>query len=204
VANPSTALRASWSQVIVIGAGFALGAFAYPKLPGEYRVMTAFLLPTMAAVTCAIFQNILARDRDRQRDPNVARTYDAIAFWILLFVVSLHGVVLDGLVNRRTLPARLTPVLLGLALMLIGNLLPRTRPNLVFGIRPSRALNDRGVWMAVNRAAGYIAVALGTVIFLTGALLPPGTIVLQVVSIAAVVSALLLVIYWRRIRHARS
>jgi uncharacterized membrane protein len=190
------------THVIVIAAGFAAGAVAYPRLPGDYRGMTAFLLPTMAAITYGIVRSILSRDRDRQRDPIVARTYDAIAFWILLFVVALHAVVLDGLMHARALPARLTPVLLGLALMMVGNLLPRTRPNLAFGIRSARALDDRGVWMTLNRRAGYVAVVLGFVIALAGALLPPGMIVLQVVSVAVIAAACALVAVWVKTSNA--
>lgn len=186
----------------VIAAGFIAGALAYPHLPGEYRGMTAFLLPLTAATTYAILQNLLRRTHQRDREAHAVRTYDAIALWILLFLVMLHGVVLDGLLNARALPARLTPVLLGLALIMIGNLLPRTRPNLVFGIRSARALNDRGVWMTINRQAGYVAVALGAVMFLSGALLPPGKLVMQIVSVATLVAAGVFGLLWRR--HGRA
>jgi uncharacterized membrane protein len=43
----------------------------------------------------------------------------------------------------------------------VGNLLPRTRPNLALGIRTARTLSDRRLWMLTHRVGGYVVVAVG-------------------------------------------
>lgn len=58
------------------------------------------------------------------------------------------------------------PALLGLPLIGIGNLLPRTRPNLAIGIPATGTLADRELWTRIHRTAGYLVVALGGVILL--------------------------------------
>ena len=49
----------------------------------------------------------------------------------------------------------------GIALAVIGNVVPRLGPNLALGIRTGRTLSDRRSWMATHRVAGYAGVAVG-------------------------------------------
>ncbi len=72
-------------------------------------------------------------------------------------------------VNVVRVVAHGVPVMLGLALIVIGNLLPRLRPNLVIGIRTSRTLADRA--MGANEPdRGYAAVGAGASFLLAGLL----------------------------------
>ena len=79
-------------------------------------------------------------------------------------------------------------------LISVGNLLPRTRPNLAIGIRTKRTLSDRACWMRTHRDAGYLVVACGFVLVLSAIAVPkpvgPGMILL--VGPAAVVGTWLL------------
>ena len=132
------------------------------------------------------------------------RTFDAIVFRVVLFIGALHGTVLIGLLGRglvgRTGPLvpRLAPVLLGVGLMAIGNLLPRVRPNVAIGIRTSRTLRDRHAWLRVNRRGGYVAVALGFSIVATALLVPPGPRIAAVVGAIGMLGVAVLVPWtWR-------
>ena len=69
------------------------------------------------------------------------------------------------------LGTRLVVVLFGSVFIAIGNLLPRTRPNLALGIRTSRTLSDRAFWIRLHRTCGYLSVALGVVIVVAGVLI---------------------------------
>src|SRR5438034_9339677 len=199
-------------NLIVIAIGYMVGGAAYAKLPAPVdgflplplaRPAIAFLLPTAAAVTYALLRVISLRDPIRRGDSTVAITYDAILFRIVLFVIGLHAIVLAGLLGATALAASGVPMLLGLVLVGVGNLLPRTRPNVVIGIRTSRTLADPLVWMRMNRVAGYVAVGLGTVLAASAALLAPGPKVRDVVSAAALAGAALLVVcYWSYSRPA--
>ena len=64
--------------------------------------------------------------------------------------------------------AHAVPVMFGLTLIVIGNLLPRFRPNVVIGIRTARTLNDRAAWAHTNRIAGYATVGAGVMFLLAG------------------------------------
>src|SRR5262249_50019258 len=97
--------------------------------------------------------------------------------------------------------ARIVPVLLGSALAIVGNQLPRLRPNLAIGIRTRQARENPVVWARVNRAAGYIAVALGLSIVLCPLTIPPGPAVPAAISICGFVAlAGLCTSYWQAIR----
>jgi uncharacterized membrane protein len=71
----------------------------------------------------------------------------------------------------------------------VGNLLPRTRPNLAIGIRTRRTLADRAAWATAHRLLEYIVVACG-VVTVVGALAVPrpvGPLMIFLVGPAALV-----------------
>ena len=88
----------------------------------------------------------------------------------------------------------------GMALIAIGNLLPRTRPNLVIGIRTSGTLADRTLWMRTHRILGYIVVACGLAIIVAAIGVPPpvGPLVVLGVGPVAALCIPAVVFYARR------
>ena len=167
----------------------------------------AFLLPTTAALIYTLVRRVWERDLIRDRDEAFEPSYEAIVFAVVLFVVAIHLLVLGALTGA--LPAhriwfvRAMIVLFGLFVARIGNLLPRTRPNLALGIRTPRTLASRRLWMQTHRTAGYVAVALGAVFVLSGAFLSKQAI--ESVMGPAVLSAavLLLVSHYRYSRSGQ-
>jgi hypothetical protein len=148
---------------------------AYNGQPLRQQILTIFLLPITASVI-----HFLLRSLQRRRgggaaaDPTPDPAVQAIVFWVLLFLIGVHGMVLAVLVGVRAVQpwaSRAVVMLLGLTLMAIGNLLPRTRPNIALGIRTSRTLTDRRLWMLTHRAGGYLCVAVGMVTAFSGAFL---------------------------------
>jgi uncharacterized membrane protein len=124
-----------------------------------------------------------------------------------VFVMAVHGAVLLavlGLLSGRWWAAQLVPLMLGFTMISIGNLLPRTRPNLAIGIRTRLTLSDRALWMRVHRWAGYMAVAGGAVIVLSAITVPrpigPGMVLL--VGPAALAGTCVLVRLSRNTEHA--
>jgi uncharacterized membrane protein len=185
---------------------FIVSSFAYARLPPATvdRAFIAFFLPVAAVAIVALMRVVTVREPVYRGNQTPGHTYDAIVFRIVLFVGALHGLVLFGLLGHRPLDRvgqvvpRLVPFLLGIALMVIGNLLPRIRPNAAIGIRTTRTLSNRDAWLRVNRRAGYVAVALGIAIVLTALLVPPGTRVAAVVGVAGMVAAVALTAWtWR-------
>ncbi len=182
-----------WRTNIVIAAGYALGAAAVraglpeqmpPSLtaPGlgtfwAGGVLAAFLLPTAVLITDGLLRALCARHPvEAGTARHVVPVYDAIMFRFVAFVIGIHAMVLAallGLLHGREWANHLVPVMLGLTMISIGNLLPRVRPNLAIGIRTPLTLSDRDVWTRTHRSAGYLIVALGVVIVVSALAVPP-------------------------------
>jgi hypothetical protein len=198
-------LRAGRRFLVVVAAAYVAGIAAYPYLPGPApgvaRPLIAFLLPTTGALTYLLVRRVWERDPFRDRDEAFAPSYEAIVFAIVLFIVAIHLLVLAALTGALPVPRawlmRATIVLVGLLVVRIGNLLPRTRPNLALGIRTPRTITDRRFWMQIHRIAGYVAVCLGVLFVVSGAFLSKQA--MESVMGPAVLSAavLLLVSHYR-------
>jgi hypothetical protein len=186
---------------LVIVAGYALGAAAlWAGLPEQippswslsglgtfwFGPMVAFLLPTAIAMTDVLLRGLCDRHPVGEANSrNVLAIYDAIMLRFMVFVIGVHALMLAGLLGLlrgREWAGQIVPVMLGLTMIGIGNLLPRTRPNLAIGIRTRRTLSDRDVWTRTHRSAGYLMVALGVVIVVSALAVPapigPGMILL--------------------------
>ena len=200
------AAHADSRPLATVAALYVISAVAYARLPPATvnRAFIAFLLPTAAGAIYVLMRLLAAHDHVRRGNGTFSRTDAAIVLRAVVFIGALHGTVLIGLLGRglldRTGPLvpRLAPVLLGAALMAIGNLLPRVRPNVAIGIRTSRTLRDRGAWLRVNRRAGYVTVALGFTIVVAALLVPPGPRVAAVVGGSGILAVVMLIAWiWR-------
>jgi uncharacterized membrane protein len=148
--------------------------------------MAAFLLPTALVVIDVLLRDLCVRHPIDESDaPTTLAVYDAIMLRFTVFVAGVHGAVLLaalGLLSGRRWAAELVPLMLGFTMIGIGNLLPKTRPNLAIGIRTRLTLSDRALWMRVHRWAGYLTVGCGAVIVLSAIAVPrpvgPGMILL--------------------------
>ena len=182
----------------LIGLTYLASALLYSRLPEPYcgpgcgmplaRPLIAFALPTAMAVVVGGLGLLWMRDPIRDRDAHTESTYDAIIAMVVFLILGIHALVLIALTTELQrdvvqIGARAVPVIFGLTLIVIGNLLPRLRPNLVIGIRTARTLADRGVWARVNRTAGYAAVFAGSSFVLGGLL--PGLPVMEFATVAA-------------------
>ena len=203
-----------WITHSAILVGYVLGIVAlYSGLPTEIppswtasngdvlwlgASMVAFLLPTAVAVTDILLRDLCIRHPIQHSTVNVLAILDAIMARVTVFVVGVHATVLAGLLgllSGREWAAQVVPLMLGATMISVGNLLPRTRPNLAIGIRTHRTLSDRALWIKTHRSASYIVVACGVVIVLSAIAVPrpvgPGMILL--VGPAALVGTWLLV-----------
>jgi uncharacterized membrane protein len=185
--------------IALVGLTYLISGLLYSRIPEPYcgpgctmslaRPLIAFAFPTAMAVVVGGLGLVWKRDPIRDRDVHTESTYDAIIATVVFLILALHVLVLLVLITDLQrdvvrIGARVVPVLFGLTLVVIGNLLPRLRPNLVIGIRTSRTLSDRSAWARVNRTAGYAAVFAGCAFVLGGLL--PGLPVMEFATLAAV------------------
>lgn len=202
-------------SLIVVAAGYLAGLYLYFRLPStaayaanpefwslrSSRVLLALLLPSAAAAIYALIRVVWARDPIRDRDESFEPTYDAIVFAVMTFITAIHFMVVVTVAGAGWPPpdwlSRGTIVLFGVLIVRVGNLLPRTRPNLALGLRTSRTLGDRQLWMHVHRVGGYVAVALGLVCVVSGALFPKHLIEASVGSAFGVAMIVLAIMFLR-------
>ena len=184
--------------VAAIAVAYLVSLASWPRIPepfcgpgcsmGLARPLIAFALPTAILVVVACLGVLWNRDQIRDRDAHAESAYHAVIRTVVFFVLGLHLAILFALTSRLhpdvvKAVAHAVPVMFGLALIVIGNLLPRFRPNLVVGIRTARTLSDRTVWAHTNRAAGYATVGSGAAFSLAGLL--PSLPVMEFAAVAA-------------------
>ena len=201
-------------SIALLVIGYLVGLLAYPKLPGPFldeslsaRILVAFTLPTTALVIYTLFGSLWRHDRVRSGNGAFESTYHAIVLRVLLFILALHVLVMIELTDamntlgRRVSAGRAVVVLLGAVLVGIGNLLPRTRPNVAIGVRTARTLTNTQLWQHVHRAGGYATVGLGTVIAVTGLVFTHEALG-AVVGTAALFAAMTVFVAYRKYARA--
>jgi uncharacterized membrane protein len=202
-------------HIALIAVAFLTSIGLYSRIPDPYcgpgctmglaRPMIAFVLPAALAVVVVGLGVLWKRDTIRDRDAHMDATYGAIITAVLFLILGVHLAVLFALTSRLQVNvvrvvAHGVPLMLGLTLIVVGNLLPRLRPNLVIGIRTARTLSDRGAWSRANRAAGYATVSLGTAFVLAGLL--PNLPVLEFATAAVI--GITTMLAWKSWRERRA
>jgi uncharacterized membrane protein len=196
--------------LILLGFGFVASLVAYSHALGPYltfegegpigQILTLFLFPITATVIYYLIGSLRASRAGLPADPAAEAALNSIVLCILLFLISVHLIVLGVLLQlQAVLPwaSRGVVVLVGLTLIAVGNLLPRTRPNVALGIRTSRTLVDRQLWMSTHRAGGYVAVSVGVVTVVSGLFLPrPHAAAFPGIAFLAGVG-IIVVCYWK-------
>lgn len=157
-------------RAAVIAAAFLIAVLVFLRLPAPLplfqRLVDAFFLPAAALVLILIFKRVAAKDPRRE---NYARFHSTFELLLDVTVVVLFGLqlLLHGwlIVFHRLGPkpglALVPTTLAGLALVVVGNVLPRVRPNSAVGIRTPWTLRDERTWTRVHRIGGYLLVGLG-------------------------------------------
>src|SRR2546427_12706726 len=196
-------LAVGFSVSIVVSSTFFGPHVAYDGQPLVQQILTIFLLPTTASVIYLVFRSLQRRQLMLADAIPADAAVQTIIFWILLFLISVHVMVLAVLIGVRAIQpwaSRAVVMLLGLTLMAIGNLLPRTRPNVALDIRTSRTLTDRDLWMLIHRGAGYMCVAVGVVTGLAAAFLS-GPKVSALSAGAVLAGGAIMFVYYQRVSH---
>ena len=200
---------ANWTPFAVIAVGFLGSLIWYPDLPAAAplaRWLIALALPTAATITYLILRGLWAEattDRGSETDRFAEVIHKTIALYVVLFITAIHMLVLLNLTGAewlRSVGSRLVVALFGGVLIAIGNLLPRTRPNLAIGIRTARTLADRSLWIRLHRTCGRVAVVFGAVLMISG-LSVNASMLGVIVGVAGPASIVWLAMSYRRESH---
>ena len=170
-------------RYVLIGAGFVVSVILFIRLPalgvrgGSFdgwpfagwtwpRFSTSFLLPFAALAIVLIFKSLAKRDPFRANYVKFRRAYDLfLDFAVLLVFVTYLLIILSNLMVPQGLVGHWVQYIptsfIGVLLVVIGNALPRLRPNSSMGVRTRWTLADPSVWMKTHRASGYLLVVFG-------------------------------------------
>lgn len=100
------------------------------------------------------------------------KSYDTIVLSVVMLVLGVHVAIIAGALGYTAAATRIIPVVLGVSLVMMGNVIPRLRPNWVAGVRISRTLEDPQLWRSTHRAFGTAFVASGLLTIVVTLLAP--------------------------------
>jgi uncharacterized membrane protein len=190
-----------WLPLVLVAGSLAFSAVVYPRLPdrmpvhwgfdGEIdrygsRVEGAFLLPVVMLAIWALMRWLPTIDPRRANYAKFQDTYDLVITSALGLFTAMHVAIVGTALGWPLSIGRLAPALVGLLFVVLGNSLPRARPNWWFGIRTPWTLSNDRVWMRTHRVGGYLLLGAGLVFLVAAALPSPWTFG---VAIAAAIAA---------------
>jgi uncharacterized membrane protein len=158
--------------------------------PDNYagRIWGAFLLPLTALGIYLLFLVIPSLDPKRANYEKFAGTYHLLRVVFVLYMVFLQGITLYAIIlGGEQLNNNLVLLTVAVLFIIIGNYMPRMRPNWFVGIRTPWTLSSEEVWRRTHRLGGQVFVVAG---FLMGlaAFLPAAWSFIVVIA-AAIISA---------------
>jgi uncharacterized membrane protein len=170
-----------WIPVLIIAAAIIASAVVYPKLPlsvpthwdmvgrpngWSSRLWGAWVMPIFLVALWALMRVLPAIDPRGSNYAKFGDAFEAIIVSIMLFMFGLHIIILRAALGLPVAMQRVLPVGVGVLFVVIGNLLPRARPNWFVGIRTPWTLSSDRVWEKTHRFGGHVFVAGGIVIVL--------------------------------------
>lgn len=140
-----------------------------------------FLVTYLVAMAVIFYDN-----RNRQQSTKVIRMVLWIVPGITLFYNGIARWISVGM-NKENLLLAVTYVVTGALFMIMGNYLPKVKPNRTIGIRVVWALQDEENWNATHRFSGKIWMAAGLACMICG--LFSDSMAAMILFIAAIAAA---------------
>jgi immunity protein, SdpI family len=191
-----------WLAPVFILLTVAFTASVYSRLPARMpvhwgvggnvnrygsRAEGALLMPFLMIGLWLLLRFLPHIDLRRANYATFADTYDLIANSLIGLFAVMHVAFVGSALGWPISVDRVVPALVGVQFLILGNALPRARPNWWFGIRTPWTLSSDRVWMRTHRVAGYLLAAAG-ILLLTAAALPSAwTFTLGVAAIGVAV-----------------
>jgi uncharacterized membrane protein len=118
------------------------------------------------------------------------KSYDIVIFAITLVMIAVGWIIVAAATNIEFDVVMISSILVGALFVVLGNVMPRFRPNYTLGIRTPWALADEETWRKTHRMGGYAFIGMG-LCFIVPPFLPVAGIVKW--SVALSLFAILLV-----------
>jgi uncharacterized membrane protein len=204
-----------WIPLLIVAVAVIASAVVYPNLPVTVtkhwdmlgrpngwgsRVWGAWVSPIVMLLLWALTRVLPTIDPRGANYAKFGGTFEAIVISILLYMLGLHLIILRASLGYPVAMQRVLPIGVGILLVLIGNLLPRARPNWFIGIRTPWTLSSDRVWEKTHRVGGRAFVAGGLAILIAALVAPQWAhyVLVAVVVVCSLGAVLYSYIAWRR------
>lgn len=210
--------RMNLAAIVVFGAIAAIATAALQRLPagtqlpvhwnaggqadGFADAQRALFMPAVLAAAISLVMAVLPRIEPMQQRLSQSASLYRTSWAGLLGMMVLTECVIAAPAFGLWLPATLHLAAGGVLLMVIGNVLPKSRPGFFLGIRTPWTLTDPDNWVATHRL-GARTMILGGVMIVGAAVLPIDPAARQALVISGIAVAVLPPIvfswwFWRR------
>ena len=204
-----------WIPLLIVVAAVVASLLVYPTLPARVvthwdikgnpngwssRFWGAWLMPVFLAAVWGFMRVMPAIDPKGRNYAKFGSAFEGIIISIMVFLLGLHIIVLRSAMGYPVAMQRVLPLGMGALFVVMGNLLPRARPNWFVGIRTPWTLSSDRVWEKTHRFGGKIFVAGGLLILLAALFAPQWAHITLFLIVAACAAAVLIYSYveWRR------
>jgi uncharacterized membrane protein len=182
-------------SAIVVAILFIVSAWAWTQLPADAQVpihwdidgtpdgfasktIGLLLLPLITAGVAALFWIIPIIEPRRANILKSEKAYTAIWLGIVLLLAAVDLVAVAAAMGSGLNVSTIVPIGVGALFILIGNYLPKVRPNYMVGIRTPWTLTSDLSWDRTHRVGGRLFVVEGIAFILFGLLRPPRDILI--------------------------
>lgn len=193
-------------SAIVVGGAFALSAWAWVQLPDDALVpihwgidgqadgfapktIGLLILPMVAAVVAALLAVVPRIEPRRANLERSSKAYGATWLAVMTVLGAVHVLAIAVTLGADLDVSRIALTGVGAMLVVIGNYLPKVRPNYLMGIRTPWTLSSDLSWVKTHRIGGRLFVLEGIVLIVLG-LLGPSPVILAVALVLAIVATL--------------
>ncbi len=164
----------------------ALIPLRLPSGDGVPRLAVALLVPTIALGVWLLLSALAKVGGPRKPLPDwwlneqtgaeaverFAPTYASITFALAALFALMHVGLVAGVLHWPLWIYKVLTAILGCGFIAAGNIMPRTRPNWIVGVRTKRTLTDRSAWQRSHRMLGALLMGLGAVVVLASIVAP--------------------------------
>jgi uncharacterized membrane protein len=143
--------------------------------------------PTAAGQRVArrLFRNVPESVTAPGQFERFGKTYDTIVLGVVLLLTGFHAAILSALLQHPTIASRIISIALGGVFVMLGNVMPRLRPNWVAGLRIRRTLENPQLWSATHRVYGAAFVISGLLTIAVGLIAPEYGLVTGIIALLA-------------------
>jgi len=169
-------IKSEFFPLVILAAGFAASAYFYENFPevvpthwnfaGQAdgwsgKASAAFAIPTLNSVIYLMFFALPYLDPKKDRYEQFAKVYHIFKSIILFLLLAIYFAVgLSGLGYNVPI-GTITPILIGIMFVVMGNYMGKLKPNWFMGIRTPWTLSSEKIWNKTHRFGGKIFILSG-------------------------------------------